>query len=755
MQRAVAAAQALARSEPVRFAPSRLREADDLGRVLLHTASALRAREAALADAEERLRLAQQAADIGIVDWDLAADRAEVSEGAVRIFGDEARAWSLGHAYRGFLSLVHPEDRERIVGDFKRMREAGGSFDTDFRILRAGATRWISASGRLFDLPGGGRRMLGVNLDVTGRKLQELELRDRDATLRLALDAAHATAFAWDIADDVVRRLDSGEPTVPADENQPARLADLVAVVHPEDRVVFRTAIDAALASPESPYRSRFRIRRADGEVRWLDEWGRVELDAHGTPVRLAGISIDVTDRRRVEAQLAERLAELESLYEAAPIGLALLDRDLRYQRVNSALARMNGLPIEAHLGRVIWEMQPARKPALEPVFVRLLAGGDAIEEIEVASETPGQPGALRHWAEKFYPLKSMQGAVIGVGVVVEEITARRHAERQMARYAAIVVATHDALIGLDAEGRIDAWNPGAERLFGWTAAEAIGRTASFIGIPGATNSPSELTRKVLSGEHIGPMDVARQRKDGTRIEVSLTARPVRAADGRVIGIAAAAHDVSDRKRREAQMRLVMRELTHRSKNLLAVIQAMARQTALSTTDTEEFLDRFADRLAALARSHDLLVRQDWTGVDLRELLRQQLAPFVDDGDGRLSTEGPRLVLKPEVAQNIGMAFHELATNASKYGSLSVPHGHVDVSWSRVAGDGGDRLRIEWRETGGPPFAPPARRGFGRTVIEHMVATATRGEAQLEWRPEGLFLRLDLPTSWLVEDEHG
>lgn len=751
LRRTVEAASALAAAQPVRFRPSRLREADEIGRVLQDTAAALSAREAALEAAEARLRLAQQVADIGIIDWDFTTDRADVSEGIMGIYGEIAGAWCHGDAWRGFMSVVHSEDRARVEADHARLRRTGGRYVSDFRILRRGETRWLSTTGQFMrDTPAGvATRMLEVNVDITERKRIEIGLRDRDATLHLALDAAYAIAFTWDIADDVVRRLHSSEPLLPANENRPARLADVEAVVHPDDRVLFRTAIETALATPDAPYRSRFRIRRDDGEIRWLEEWGRIEREPDGTPARLVGISIDVTDRRRVEAAAAERLAELESLYDAAPIGLAAFDREMRFLRVNPALAQTNGLPVEAHLGRYVGDVVPELRDTAEPLLRRVLSEGVTLSDIEISGETSAQPGLVRHWSEKMYPLSSAAGDIVGVGVIVEEVTQRKQAERLMARYAAVALATHEALIGLDADGRVEAWNPGAERLFGWTADEVTGRDAAFLAVPGATHPPSELTARVLAGEDIGPLDVQRLCKDGRQVEVSLTARPVHDAAGRVIGIAAAAHDVSDRKRREAQMRFVMRELTHRSKNLLAVIQAMARQTARSSNDATEFVDRFADRLAALARSHDLLVSQDWTGADLHALVRQQLAPFVDDGEERVRADGPRLVMKPEIAQSIGMAFHELATNASKYGALSVPGGHVDVSWSHVA-DG--TLRIEWRETGGPPFSPPARRGFGRTVVERMVAAATGGEAHLEWRPEGVYWRLDLPTSWLVDE---
>ncbi len=624
------AARDLAAGRPVTYAPSRLLEADEIRRVIAETGTALRAREAALTAAEERLRLAQQVADVGVIEWDIGADRADASEGILGIYGEEAGAWILGNAFRGFMSSVHPEDRDRMAQAYARLKREGGRFSEDFRILRRGETRWVSASGEFMRDGRSGEvvRMLAINFDITERKRTELALRDRDATLLLALDAAYAIAFTWDIGADVVSRLHSSEASLPANPTRPERFADVEQVVHPEDRALFRAAIDTALNDPACAYRARYRIVRPDGEARWLEEWGRIEREPDGTPTRLVGISIDVTERRRVESELAARLAELESLYEAAPIGLALFDRDFRFLRVNAAAARFDGLPVEAHLGRNIWEVVPALRPQIEPVFRHVLEGGHPVELPEVSGETLAHPGVARQWTAKIYPVHSPRGDVVGIGVVAEDIT--------------------------------------------------------------------------------------------------------------------------ERKQREAQMRFVMRELTHRSKNLLAVIQAMARQTARGTSDTTEFVDRFADRLAALARSHDLLVSKDWIGADLHALARQQLAPFVDSGDGRAALRGPRLTLKPEVAQSVGMAFHELATNASKYGALSVPGGRIELTWQRIPGPPEEILRIEWRESGGPPYAPPERRGFGRSVVESMIAAATQGEARIDWRPEGVHWRLDMPATWLV-----
>jgi two-component sensor histidine kinase len=204
----------------------------------------------------------------------------------------------------------------------------------------------------------------------------------------------------------------------------------------------------------------------------------------------------------------------------------------------------------------------------------------------------------------------------------------------------------------------------------------------------------------------------------------------------------------------EANMQIVMRELSHRSKNLLAIIQALVSQSARLSPNFEHFQTRFQERLAGLAHSHDLLVQQEWTSVPLDELLMAQLNPFTDALDQRLSIAGPQLLLKPQAAQSLGMAFHELATNAMKYGSLSVPSGRVRVLWERwIDGVGGARVRLRWEESGGPSPVAPARKGFGTVVIEKITPASLQGEVRIDWRREGLVWELDAPLAQLVHQE--
>jgi two-component sensor histidine kinase len=199
------------------------------------------------------------------------------------------------------------------------------------------------------------------------------------------------------------------------------------------------------------------------------------------------------------------------------------------------------------------------------------------------------------------------------------------------------------------------------------------------------------------------------------------------------------------------QVNFIMRELSHRSKNLLTVVQSMARQTGRYTKDIVEFRARFDDRISSLARSHDLLVKHDWNGATLAELVDRQLAPFVETARDRVSADGPHLLLRPDATQTIGMALHELATNASKHGALSAPGGRIRIAWA-IDGEGeGSRLHLVWQESGGPPVKPPESRGFGHVVVERMVSMALQGTARIEWIADGVRWVVEAPLTAVTD----
>jgi PAS domain S-box-containing protein len=209
--------------------------------------------------------------------------------------------------------------------------------------------------------------------------------------------------------------------------------------------------------------------------------------------------------------------------------------------------------------------------------------------------------------------------------------------------------------------------------------------------------------------------------------------------------------DVTYRKKQEEHVRFLLREVSHRSKNQLAIIQAMASQTAKTSRSFEGFKSRFSQRLQGMAASQDLLVNQNWDGVNLDALIRAQLRPFAEEVDGRLTIKGPKILLKPEAAQSLGLALHELATNAAKHGALSASSGKIAISWAIEQDPGAAQFIMTWRESGGPAVAAPSHRGFGHIVIERMVGQALGATVGLTYPPDGLVWSLSTKLDLISE----
>ena len=203
-------------------------------------------------------------------------------------------------------------------------------------------------------------------------------------------------------------------------------------------------------------------------------------------------------------------------------------------------------------------------------------------------------------------------------------------------------------------------------------------------------------------------------------------------------------------KQQNAQLRVVADELSHRMKNLVTIIQSIARQTMHQSTTKDDFEARFSHRLGAFGRSLDLLIASNWHGARLDELVRLGLTPFGALDGPQISVEGPPLGLNPEAARNIGLTLHELATNATKYGALSVPEGKVAVHWEIASSGGRRRIFMTWRESGGPIVTEPTHLGFGRRVIQELTAEALSGKVTHEFLPGGVRWTLDIPAAFVV-----
>lgn len=278
---------------------------------------------------------------------------------------------------------------------------------------------------------------------------------------------------------------------------------------------------------------------------------------------------------------------------------------------------------------------------------------------------------------------------------------------------------------------------------------DMLGRTDEEL-FPGeAGKSMTALKRAALDSGEQRRAEMAVEDFPGERW-FDLHVEPLTDARGAVIGVACVAVDITKRKEDEAHLRLLLRELTHRSKNLLAVIQAMARQTARHSGSIGAFLTQFGGRLQSLAAAHDVLVRESWHGASMQELVRVQLGAYLDGAGQRVVMQGPPIVLKPEAAQSLGLALHELAANAARFGALSVAQGKVAISWSKADTARGEALVLDWREQAGPPVKGPRRKGFGSTAIERHLAAALDANVSLDFDPQGLHCHIVIPAVHLV-----
>ena len=217
----------------------------------------------------------------------------------------------------------------------------------------------------------------------------------------------------------------------------------------------------------------------------------------------------------------------------------------------------------------------------------------------------------------------------------------------------------------------------------------------------------------------------------------------------RAVSVVGTVQDVTARKEREEKVLLLMREINHRAKNMLSVVDAIARQTA--TKNPEDFIERFSERIQALSANQDLLVRNEWNGVEIEDLVRAQLSHFAALIGSRIAAQGPKMRLTAACAQAVGLALHELATNAGKYGALSTDKGRVNVSW----GTDGGNMTMSWTECDGPPVAAPKRRGFGTIVIEAMAGHSMDGVVDLHYAPSGVTWRLTCPAASALESGRG
>jgi PAS domain S-box-containing protein len=322
--------------------------------------------------------------------------------------------------------------------------------------------------------------------------------------------------------------------------------------------------------------------------------------------------------------------------------------------------------------------------------------------------------------------------------------------------YAAIIESSEDAIVSKDLDGVILTWNHGAQRLFGYAAEEAIGKPITIIIPPDRREEELVILDKIRRGERIDHFETVRQRKDGSLVDISLTISPIRDSGGRIVGASKIARDITELQKARHREQLLLREMSHRVKNLFAVSSSIVYLSARTAGTVQELAQSASTRLAALAQAHALTFPQ---GLDpapqaptMQSLIRTILAPFdapvVGSPGRRIAILGVDPPVFGGAVTSLALLLHELATNAAKYGALSSPLGTVEV----VCAEEGDAIVLVWTERGGPPVVEPkGSEGFGGVLSRIAVNNQLKGKMTRDWRPEGLVVRLTMPRCRLTD----
>ena len=439
-----------------------------------------------------------------------------------------------------------------------------------------------------------------------------------------------------------------------------------------------------------------------------------------------------------------------QSLLEALPVAVYTTDADGRITFYNSAAAELWGHAPPAGMhwcgSWKLYTLDGTPLPHDQCPMAIALKERRQVRGVEAILERPD--GRRITFAPYPTPLFDEAGQLTGAINLLVDVTQRRRDEHVAARLAAIVSSSDDAIVSKTLSGHITSWNAGAERIFGYTAEEMIGRHIKTIIPPDLHSEEDRIIEQIARGERIDHYETVRVAKDGRRVDISLTVSPMRDLAGRVLGASKVARDISDRKRAEDVQRLLIDELNHRIKNTLATVQAIATQTLRRSPDPSAFVASFSGRIQSLARAHSLLTGASFQGADIHQLVREQLL-LGSEADRRINWSGPALVLEAHAALHLALVLHELGTNARKYGALSTLHGRVSVNWE-VHASGGRRLLLDWRESDGPEVRAPSTRGFGSMLIEQSLQ-AHGGEVKMSWAESGLTCSIDLPLPGLRE----
>lgn len=716
---------------------------------------------------EERLRLALCAADIGTYEIDLLTRRYHLDARAAAIWGQDL---SQSLCYASLAAQVLDEDRPAAEAAFTAASDPAGdgAYALEFRIRRQNdaALRWVALQGRTFFENGQATSRVGVMLDVTDQKNAQQDLRRREEFLRWIVRDAPIPIMLHTVSGVIVSVNQCFTEQSGYTQKDFPDARDWFTL----GRRLSREAADerleimrrrAGAREPLAPEEISVWIR--SGEERfWLVYSSTPFVSPEGAEI-IVSAALDVTERKRSE----EANAHLAAIIGATDDAIYSLTLEGVVLSWNAAAERVFGLPADAIIGRSDLILAPQELRSERTALLEAAKMGAVVRR---QTRRLRHDGAAIDVLLSIAPMRGSNEDVTAVSVLVRDITADKrvlveleqaHAKmaQQTAELDAIFEALNVPVTVYSRQGTIVRTNAAARAVWGVApdlphpldfrhiAAQLSVRNAAGEAVdPGVLSARRALGGDVVTGEEYQITSPSGLRHDFDAAELPLVVA------GEITGAVSVWHDITEHKRKDEQTSILLRELSHRSKNLLTVIESILRQSAKGSGSKEEFVARFSERLHALANSHDLLAKHNSLCVSMTDLIFSQVGHHWEPGQRRISMNGLGLRLKPDAAQMIGMALHELSTNAAKYGALSNQTGQVSISWNIEVESGGEAVfQLKWVERGGPQVAPPARKGFGTTVIQRVAGQSLNGSASLDYLPEGVVWVLRAPRSAVVD----
>jgi PAS domain S-box-containing protein len=679
-----------------------------------------------------------------------------------------ARSGSREDALRA-LQLLAPGDREAhaMIGRFTDANLAMlGTFGDRYRastrrlllvlmsaslaLVFFGLHQVASIRRLMADAAASRRQLREANIALEGLVAARTEeLAGTVARFDLALRAASVTVFSQDENRRFTFLSRSILGIEPADalgrreeEIFPAHVAALA--------VTQTTAVLETATSRDYEFGAR---TEAD-EARWFRVRAEPIKGPDGKVIGVIGAIIDVTAEALAQGRLMSVTDELSAVVQRFDVALRgaevfvfAQDRALRFTFASHGLL---GIAPDGLNGRLDSDVLPPETSVpLMASKLRVIETGVPVVEDMVFPDSRGAQRPVRMRLEPLRDGKAIVG-VIGCAVdVSRETNAQRRLETVTDDLRTAVqrfeVALRSAEIMVFAQDPDLRYTWASAAVFSHEATHIVGLRDEDLLAPEAARRFADLKREALASGDLRSAELRTPSDSGDRWFL-VSVEPQRDASGVVQGLLGSALDITERRARETHNRILLRELTHRTKNLLAVVQAIGRQTLLTTTSAQDFEHRFSGRLQGLALSLDILFDENWEGASIAELVRSQLSHYRDLVGWRIRFSGPDLRLEPEAAQSLGLALHELCANAAKFGALSGDKGTVVVNWDLTDSLDDPKFRLTWTERGGPPVTPPPRKGFGHAVLERLVPRAVGGRGVLAMRPEGLEWTLEMPA---------